>query len=338
MKIYLVDNSEDGHHLKYEDALLTIPNCNSERIREKFLDIKKNPLKAINQRRKFLKNYSFVKNSIIHLLHLDSLYKVPHLVKYISKQNNTLIATLHWYPHRKIDMLLLKKSAKYIKIIVVHSDFIKQELNNNDIMNVKVVNYPAFVSREEIDEATHETFKKDEIIISCIGGTRKDKGLDVLINALEFIDDKAKEKIFFNIVGREEEIKYKGFIDKANENNIKYKVENRIVTYNEYWANIISSDIILLPYTKAFRGNSGPMTDGAYLGKYILSSDCRSIRYILEKYKLGKSFVVEDSNDLARKINLLGDKEIFSDSKLRKQFGVNIFLESYKKIYKYLGE
>ena len=52
---------------------------------------------------------------------------------------------------------------------------------------------------------------------------------------------------------------------------------------------------------KIFRGNSGPMTDGVFANKYILSPNYGNIGYLTKKYNLGSTFKIENPKSLAKR-------------------------------------
>lgn len=332
MNIYLVDNVNNGHHNSYEKCLLKISNTKSLNERKEFIDFKKNVFKAIYGRKVYIDLVNKIEQQLIHFLYLDSLYKTPWLLRKVGR-NNKLIGTLHWYPKRKVDMYLLKKSSKYFKYIIVHSDYIRDVLKNNGINNVLVIEYPSF-NEDNIEIIQKEANFTDRIIVSCIGGTRADKGLNILIDSFKYLSEESKSNIQFNVVGKEEDIKYYTLINESNSKNINITTVNRILSDREYWQNIINSDVILLPYTNEFRGNSGPMTDGAYCGKFILAADRPSLKYLVDKYKLGMVFKAEDSFDLASKLNDLNKMKFNRKIIVNKNFSMDGFKKKHEIIYK----
>ena len=115
---------------------------------------------------------------------------------------NIIIGTLHHLPNNLIKFNLLKKFSNYLKIIIVHSNYIKDVLLHKGIKNIEVIDYPAFYAKHNFYK---EIYKKNNNInsslkiISIMGATRKDKGLDLLLKSFKYISNKYKEKILLNI-------------------------------------------------------------------------------------------------------------------------------------------
>lgn len=336
MKIYLVDNANDGHHKVYQDTLNKINNTQILNKIIKFTDLKENFIKAYKERSTFLKyvNSKTNKGDIIHLLYIDSLYKCPLIDKKLNRDKK-YIGTLHWVPKDAFRQNLLKRFSKKIELIIVHSEFLEEELNKIGIKNVKTIEYPSFININNKNIKKDKELK-DKIVISCLGGTRKDKGLDILSEAFKFIDSKCKEKIVFNICGIEQDIKYDDIMMSAKENNINVICKNKFLTEEEYEEEIYKTDVILLPYRKIFTGNSGPMTDGIYADKFILGPNNGNLGYLIKKYNLGSTFIQENCNDLAREIEKISQVEVKKTHKYKYELSIDKFNEKYTDIYNYL--
>lgn len=336
MKIYLVDNANDGHHKVYQDTLNKINNTQILNKIIKFTDLKENFIKAYKERSTFFKyvNSKTNKGDIIHLLYIDSLYKCPLIDKKLNRDKK-YIGTLHWVPKDAFRQNLLKRFSKKIELIIVHSEFLEEELNKIGIKNVKTIEYPSFININNKNIKKDKELK-DKIVISCLGGTRKDKGLDILSEAFKFIDSKYKEKIVFNICGIEQDIKYDDIMMSAKENNINVICKNKFLTEEEYEEEIYKTDVILLPYRKIFTGNSGPMTDGIYADKFILGPNNGNLGYLIKKYNLGSTFIQENYNDLAREIEKISQVEVKKTHKYKYELSIDKFNEKYTDIYNYL--
>lgn len=336
MKIYLVDNANDGHHKVYQDTLNKINNTQILNKIIKFTDLKENFIKAYKERSTFFKyvNSKTNKGDIIHLLYIDSLYKCPLIDKKLNRDKK-YIGTLHWVPKDAFRQNLLKRFSKKIELIIVHSEFLEEELNKIGIKNVKTIEYPSFININNKNIKKDKKLK-DKIVISCLGGTRKDKGLDILSEAFKFIDSKCKEKIVFNICGIEQDIKYDDIMMSAKENNINVICKNKFLTEEEYEEEIYKTDVILLPYRKIFTGNSGPMTDGIYADKFILGPNNGNLGYLIKKYNLGSTFIQENYNDLAREIEKISQVEVKKTHKYKYELSIDKFNEKYTDIYNYL--
>lgn len=328
MNIYLVDNCDSGHHKIYQNTLCNIKKTKKNNFIIDFASIKQNPFKAFKQRKEFINKVSDTTDNIVHFLYLDSLYKCPFISKSINNKENKYIGTLHWIPNNKLSKKLLKSISKKLEYIIVHSEFLKLKLLEDGIDNVVCIDYPSFISNRQIDKN-----KNEKIIISCLGGTRNDKGLDVLIDSFEYIDDSIKDKIIFNICGKEEDIKYEDIKSQANKFNINVILKNKFLSDEEYEYEIFNSDIILLPYKKVFSGNSGPMTDGVYLHKFIIGPNFGNLGYLINKHDLGITFEIENPKSLGFSISNIKRENLKKQHDYAKQLNKEGFLKKHKELY-----
>lgn len=337
MKIYLIDNGLDlnpknnlgGHNYIYRKTLSKIEGTEIMDKKEIFVTSREKFFLAIKQKKEYLRTVP--NNSIAHLLQLDIFYTSPSAIKMLNHKGIKVIGTLHWYPKSITKKILLRYSASFMDKIIVHSEFIKNQLCSIGIKNVEVVDYPVFYEKSKISSSNN---KSNKIKVTCLGGTRYDKGLDILMNAFEYIDKEVKNKIEFILVGKEKDIKYDDIRRKANQYKISVNIDSRIVSEDEYWEYVNDTDVILLPYRKIFTGNSGPMTDGIYLDKYIIGPDAGNLGYLIKKHDLGSTFIQEDSKDLAKKINLLPNINLNKVHEYKKKLEVENFLIKYKEIYR----
>ncbi|STA98785.1 glycosyltransferase [Clostridium baratii] len=341
MDIYLVDNLNSGHHKKYEETLEKIYGVKKINYRMDFFNIKRNFIKSMKQRIKFINNVIKDKqNCIIHFIYLDNLYKLPFIYNILNKRKDIqFVATLHWFPNSVFEKRLLKKSSKVFKYIIVHSEYIKNKLEYIGIKNCIVIDYPAFEYEGYFlnEKLINEYIKfKNRKIISCLGATRKDKGLDILLESFKYINEEIKKKIIFNIAGKEDEFKFDNIKKIAKDNGIEIVTKNEFLTENDYWNMINISDIVLLPYKKEFSGNSGPMTDAISKKKFIIGPDYGNLGYLIDKYKLGTTFKIENPISLARTINELEYENLQINSKYAKKIEMNYFLKKHKEIYEEL--
>ncbi|HFF9301619.1 TPA: glycosyltransferase [Clostridium perfringens] len=337
MKIQLSDNCCSGHHKIYQNTLKKIENTTINNFLVNFTSDKKKIIKMIIERNKYICNsIKKTKNGdIIHYLYIDPLYKYVFMNRKLTNKNIHFIGTLHWFPKGFISKVLLKKFCEKMEMVVVHSIYIEKKLNDIGINNVKCIDYPSFL---ECKKEYSYNKKGQEIIISCLGGTRMDKGLDILIDSFKYIDDSIKRDIVFNICGIEQDIKYEDLQKEAKKYNINIIVKNKFLTDNEYAIEILKSDVILLPYRKMFSGNSGPMTDGVFMNKYILGPDKGNLGFLIKNYNLGSTFEQENPIDLAKKLSDLYNKNLVKNHKYKENLSLDRFIESHKKLYKEISE
>lgn len=326
----LIDTSTDGHHLVYQKKLLEIKNTEII-IKRMKLSLKESKLKFF---KKILEVIEVEKNEDIHFLTLDFLYKYP-LIKKLN-ENRLVVGTLHKEPNSFLKKILLKNFSKKISVIIVHSEFTKEALNKIGIYNVEVIEYPSFYDYPKLMK---EDLKKienleDKIIISCLGGTRFDKGLDILLEAFQYIEENIKNKIVLNIVGKEEYFKKEYINQMSKKNNIKIREKYDFVTDEEFMKNILLTDIMIMPYRKIFGGNSGPMTEAIVNKIPSIVPTNTNIGYLAQKYNLGETFQAENSRDLAKVLTkMIKEKKEYFDTDYNKKLTLNNFLKKHQHIY-----
>lgn len=341
MRIILCDNRMEGHHKPYFSTLLKL---NYTKLKYVELDLapslKKNFFKYFLSRRKlikeFLKNNEENDNAIVHFLTLDFIYSYI----FFKKSINT-IGTLHHVPKSLLKKIFLKIFSKKIRLIIVHSEFLKENLKRMGIENVRVVNYPSFYDYSKIGNKNELRIKNkidsEKIVLSCLGGTRKDKGLNILLESLKYININLKKNLLINIVGKEEEFK-KEYIEKELKD-----IPNRIilekVSDDEFMENILITDLMIMPYLKSFGGVSGPMTE-AIVNKIpcIAPKELEIGKIIIEK-NIGEVFNCENPIDLARVIEETIKKiNSYYNTNYHTKLTKENFLKKYDEIYKNIYE
>lgn len=338
-RVYILDNVFDGHHTVYMNALEKIKIVNNISKPQSLEKNKVKFIKYIIQRRNILKyGLKNVNNEeILHLLYLDPLYIVGPFFR--NSKNKKIIATLHHYPQTKIKENLLSIFSKKIDTIIVHSEYLKSKLNSIGIDNIEVIDYPVF---NEYDTNGIDMIKQElgidskKYIISALGGTRYDKGLDILLEAFEHISEELKEKIQLNISGKEESIKSDYIIDKCKKLNINYRLKLDYISDEEFYKNVKVSDAIAIPYRKIFNGNSGPMTEGVYQSKPIIAPNSYNLGYLMNKYNLGITFESENPENLALAIEKLikdGWKPNESSNEYKEKLKLEYFINKHEDIY-----
>ncbi|MGH4139614.1 glycosyltransferase [Clostridium sp.] len=251
----------------------------------------------------------------IHFLTLDyiiyELFFICLKDKFFKHKKNKIkiTATLHWAPNIFLKWFVIKYLLKYgyITKLIVHGNYIRNNMIDKlgDQFESLITNIPYPVSLSEVkprDICINKIGLNDSRgpFLLCFGGTRYEKGLDLMLEACKFI----KTPFTLIIAGEEGEIT-KEFIDNKitqlflkNEIflNIKY-IEDELLPY--YFS---VSDIVVLPYRKTFTGQSGPMTEGINYNKIVIVPNVNELGYTISKYNVGKLFECEDVKDLASTI------------------------------------
>ncbi|GIM27383.1 hypothetical protein CPJCM30710_00490 [Clostridium polyendosporum] len=336
-KVFLVDSFSGGHHKIYSDKLLSIKDTIQVIKEYKFND--KSLLGYIKSRLNFIRRIHEECNfynceKTIHFLYFDSLYTISFINYFSQFTNTSFIGTIHRMPDNYIKILLLKKASKKMDKIIVNSEYMMEYLQKYNINNVEVVDYP--ILHDNLKYKDINVINKEKIIVSALGGTRWDKGLDILLEAFKYLDTEYKDRILLNIVGKEEFFSESYILKKSKEYGINSKVFLKEVSNDEFEYNINISDIIVIPYRKVFTGNSGPMTEAIYRGIPCIVADHSNLGYLTKKYDLGICFKCGDSIDLANKIKHMimnKWKPSCNTKEYIKRINPDYFIKKHEKIY-----
>ena len=356
MKILYVEHSLNGHRKKYLEKLTN--NFNNEDCHTVIISSEdNNELKQYNNVE--LVNSNFTKKrtlfeykkmlieilkiankkniDIIHFLDGDLYYRFFGL--YLNKLNEyKVIITFHHVYMYGWRRRAIKEILKKINYGVVHTQFLKEQLNKIKCNNIYHVEYPVFEYNKIINLNKSECRKAlglddDEIIITVLGGTQKYKGLNILLEAL----NKVNKNFRLLIAGKESDFS-KEYIEQ-HISNYKEKVSLmlRRLSDEEYNNVLVSSDIIMLPYLKVFNGASGPLADGVVASKMIIGSDYGSLGDLINKNCIGYTFKTSNSNSLANILEnvLISNTFKYNDiaNKYRKSLNVKFFIDKYRELY-----
>ena len=325
MKIMYVDHSIEGHHLEYlrhlaenkeYESLAVLPQKVEElgirQIVYPYLDLKK---KKISDYLKYIKAIKKIatqeKVDVIHFLDGDSTMRYFDVGYRCLKRFHTVVTFHHLFPG-KLRELSMKSILKKVSLAVVHTDEIEAKIKSYGCKNVETVHYPCFLSAEPVEKEA-----KQVKTLLALGGTRYDKGVDILLAALKNV------KVDFRlIIAGKEEFFSKAYIENAIKNyQSQVDVRLKFLTNDEMLECLQNADIIILPYRKEFDGASGPLCEGAYLGKTIIGPSHGSLGAIIKQNHLGYCFESEDPESLA---------ECISDA-LRMDFSYDQYAKEYQR-------
>ena len=347
MKILFVDFDISGHHGIYlntllrvasEDSALILPRkvegfcknqyCIKELSRNMSFDQYMRVLNDIN------KIADIEKPDVIHILSGDFLYRFIGIG--LGNLYKPVLVTFHHMIFNGIRIISYKHIFKNIYCGIVHTDYIRSQLHRIGAKNVRKIEYPCF--EKELDTDKQLLREKYSIpngkkVLLAFGGTRYDKGLDILLSALKGL----KPSFHLVIAGMTEDFS-KEFIDehiKDYKENVTYQLD--YIEEEEMEEMFALCDIVVLPYRRKFAGASGPLTTGVANGKAIIAPDHNSIGNIVAENHLGCTFKVEDVDDLRREIQqALKDDFIYDDNALnyKKSLSKENFIHEYNELYK----
>jgi glycosyltransferase involved in cell wall biosynthesis len=336
--IYLIDPEKGkfGHSLVYLSSLLKIPDTIPIQLELKQLSQESNKmLLFMNRFINFKTQLSTVpKNEIAHFVYADLYYTFPFVFSFKRK----VIFTFHSCPEGRMKRFLIRNFCNKANCIIVHSDYTKKQFEQVGVKNVICVDYPSFFDyshvgkKEQIREKCN--IARDKIVLTAIGGTRFDKGLDILLKSFQYIDKNIKDKIILNIAGMPSFFTEE-YINRIRlENEINCRLVLKGLTDNEFMENILMSDYLVIPYRKSMTANSGPMTEAIVNEIPCIVSDYGNIGTITKEKHIGLVFEAESPTDLARVIS----KELTSpimtlDFSYKKVLTITNFIEKHKNIY-----
>ncbi|MDD6211891.1 MAG: glycosyltransferase, partial [Clostridiales bacterium] len=198
MKLLLIDTLSTGHHISYLQALakveaevaVVVPTgAKIEATKVYYLDFWKNGkrhylgwLYGID---KIIRQW---KPDVVHFVYGDDLYRHMGVGIGAVCRNCRSIVTLHQVRYSKLRDVSKQVLARQVDAVVVHTEQTKADLLKLGIKNVYRVEYPQFCQAAQIPKQT--ALEKlglgqiDKPVLLALGGTRWDKGLDILLDAL----------------------------------------------------------------------------------------------------------------------------------------------------------
>ncbi len=270
---------------------------------------------------------------IVHFLDGDLFYRFFGIGLMWFKRYNTII-TLHWVRNGLLNKISIWNISRKVDRIVVHSDYLKTELESFHIKNSVCIDYPYFNRIVASKEEACKYWGLDESIktLACIGSTRFDKGIDILIKAL----DKVTTPFQLLVAGQVNTFTEDDLIELSK--GIREKVFLNIHYLNDEELDLAfaASDYIVLPYRKSFNGASGPLTEGVAYGKCIIGADYKNLGYTIKSNHLGYTFQCENIEDLTRVVEnaLINDfvKDKYYNSYLER-INPELFRKGYRNLY-----
>ncbi len=349
MKILFVDTATDGHHTSY---LLQLASNKEHSYAAVLPDESPNfpgtvyicPCQRTSEKRTLSKHLRWLaeiyeiaekeKADIVHFLDCDYFYRFfgCGLGKF---KRFRAVATLHWPKEGRIYDISLRCICKKLSRLVVHSAYMANRVREKGNKNVAHIEYPRFGLEKKIDPAEAKKFwglTPEAPVIAAIGGTRNDKGLDLLLQALHNV----KKPFQLLIAGKAEDFDE----DFIKENSASYASSVTAALHflsNEELENALwGADIIAVPYKKIFTGASGPLVEGVWCGKCIVGADHGNLGDTIKRNHLGHTFVSEDAGDLARALDAALSGHFAPDEvylKYQKALQPELFTKKYFRLY-----
>lgn len=234
-----------------------------------------------------------------------------------------LVLTVHnVLPHeqKKFDYLLYNTIYKKADKLIVHNEQTRTQLSelfnidNNEIYVVPHGIYSSHISNiHDIKEEDGES--KSNLLF--FGLIRPYKGLDVLINALELLPEKYRNKVSVKIVGNNvDNIDFKQQLKSKNLSTFVDLVD-QFVPESEVGDYFNWADAVILPYKKI--SGSGALLLSYTFNKIVITSDLPAFIEETDNGKTGLIFKNNNPSDLCEKIiqfleSNKSERKIFSEN------------------------
>lgn len=347
-KILLVDACQNGHHRAYMNELAY--GLKGWEVYTIFpltiLGVKKSYVISINMQSGKLKDYLIlikmvhkvvneVNPDIVHFLTGDYIFRFAGIGLRWAVQQGKIVITFHHFRTGLVRNLWTYSILHEVDYCVVHSDVIKKQLNKFRIDNVQSVDYPYF---NEISNKNPETIKKqlniplNKMVLGVFGAMRYDKGLDILLQALNMVES----EVYILIAGKGATFDRKYIVEHYKRDINKIMVVEKFITDEEMADYINASNIIVLPYRKVFNGASGPLIEGVMHGKAIIGPNHGVLGHIIQNNKLGYIFEAENIESLSSTIEkAVNSKFVIENEYVKYQAKLDKanFINSYIMIY-----
>ena len=349
MKVLLIETTSGGHHDYYASAL--------EKAADETVYILPEEIDGISSKQiviasGFAKERSFTgcmswlwkirrvveaeNPDVIHFLYGDIFYRNFGIGLKYACSGKPCIMTCHHIRRSRLHDFSIRRISRRLNALVVHTESLKDDLDAMGLNTVQI-DYPEFMDIKSIprNDALAElgiTVNDGDKVLLSLGGTRSDKGLDILLEALKTV----KGKFHLIIAGEENTYKRDFILDEISSYESRVSLMLEYLDEKKFAQCLNAADIVVLPYRKIFDGASGPLTDGAYLGKMIIGPSHGSIGWVIRANHLGLTFETESAESLSRAIDEALDSSFVLDETYRAyqaRLRPEIFIERYRKLY-----
>lgn len=356
MKVILIDAVMYGHHQAYFEALMdglstehqVIGTVPSEYENPRYhliqldlykenMDVKATHILAYLQWMwNLCKIVKREKPDVVHFLYGDVLYRYfgagLHFLGHAK-----VIVTFHQVRRSRLRDRSIKRICRYATQVVLHTDKLVEDLKVLGIRNVKKVEYPCFgrnesVGKEDAQKALGIDSERRPVLLA-LGGTRYDKGLDILLEAL----DQVEAPFYLLIAGYPEQFDEEYIRANTGQYRDRVKYILKYLSDEELSLCFAAADFVVLPYRKVFDGASGPLGEGVARNKVVIGPNHGSLGRIIEENHLGYVFETENVRSLAQTIQKALNQPYERDERYQsyqKELSAATFVANYQEIYK----
>lgn len=345
MKIMYVDVGMDGHHLVYLNYLLSKAPAGSFAVLPSYTDkaggrVYETGIESIRSFQEYgawmrkLQRIAERENpDIIHFLDGDTMMR--HFGRGLARfKDSRIVITFHHLFGGKAREISMKSMLKNAEAGVFHTKEICGKVRSFGCNNVVCIPYPCFL---DMPAALASGYKHHPPKILALGATRYDKGLDILLEALQRV------RIPFGLViaGKAESFDEAYILEKTKEFQGDVQIALHFLSDEEVRNFLADADIIALPYRKIFDGASGPLCEGLYLGKTIIGPAHGSLGELICQSHAGYVFESENVEKLAECIEyallhpcVYDETAYCAQRELRPELFAERYAELYDKIMK----
>lgn len=340
MKIMYIDASTDGHHLIYlnsllraasQESLAVLPE-NPGQVEGRVKTIAVASIRSFREYGAWMRALQKIaaeeKPDIVHFLDGDTMMR--HFGRGLGGFGTSRVyITFHHLFPGKAREISMRRMLRHAEAGIFHTEEICKKVREAGCRNVICIPYPCFLDCPQQKGAgyRHRTPR-----ILALGGTRYDKGLDILLEALQ----KVQEPFELVIAGKQEDFD-EAFIRRQAENyQDSVRLFLHFLTEGEVGKQLQAADIIVLPYRKVFDGASGPMCEGIYLGKTIIGPEHGSLGTLIKKNHVGYTFESENTDSLAKCLETaLRSPCIYDETadRAQRELRPELFVERYRRLY-----
>jgi glycosyltransferase involved in cell wall biosynthesis len=296
------------------------------------------------------------KDDIILMQHQFLLYGEDGLItpKFLEAIKKPVVVILHTIPSSPLpeEEKAIKSIGEKAKKIIVMTKYAKrllEELYNCPPDKVEVIYhpYPESIRLNREQARIKLGIPNDFFVMSTFGLVRKEKGIELAIEALKFLKD---EKIIYFILGRthpnhhrrEREAYREKLMRIAKELKVEGMIKwiNRFLPTEELSMYLSATDFYVAPYHSREQVSSGPVTYALGSGKIVISTPFPFAREMLGE---GRGIIVnyDSPKEIAESIHELmynNNKRKEIEKKVEKFAKKISWNEAVKKYFKIIEE
>jgi glycosyltransferase involved in cell wall biosynthesis len=263
----------------------------------------------------FVLAHNFSKAKIIHILTLENFsYSRKITLEKFKKLPQKKIATVHLYMADDEIVFL----SKYFDKLIVFNKYQLAHLNNLGVFNAECISHPLTTSDVVVDDRIEIKNKfnisDDKLVLTIAGYIRQDKGIDFLIDSLDLLEKKYKDRIFLNVAGQCIFLNSNLLRKKLDKLDIEKRINlvDSPLSKKELVENIVVSDYFLLPYNRKFMQISAQLLESAWWRVPVIASDYSPLGDEVKEYSLGYVFESGNSKSLVELLKNIIDKNLLA--------------------------